>query len=428
MKPSIKMASVFALSVLLSACQSDDPQTDNASQASAVTVTQVTLLAPSSGDLAVDTLAATELPPVNGNRGGVSFSAPIKHKAQLIAPTQLEQSSSDQYWRTVTGAELNQGIMLAVSQSDSVIRVAPRGDVSSGALRQSPAISPDQLRLYKVNKQTLDKSVSLIQSMSDPQAMATAGIVDDSSALRLSKRATPGMYQLQVVQPLSANDSYLVNVKEKGSPYQLTLSAPKHLSSQTPLLAFDLKLSNSDIDLSPTATLKQSDGRYHSLAVVKQGNKWQAQLPDDLTMPSSNLGLSEIQLDIETRVNGLPLIRTVKTAFKQYVPAAKLLDKANIHWQDTKPTQAVFDLQVASPGRYQVSAVLAGTDAQGKQGNILRAETAQWLDADGQISLSFDAEQLAASGLVAPYAIKALELKDQSQMARLSYLGEAASL
>ncbi|MCG9712549.1 DUF4785 family protein [Shewanella insulae] len=428
MKPSIKMASVFALSALLSACQNDETPAENAPEASAVTVTQVTLLAPTSGDLTIDTLAATELPPVNGNRGGVSFSAPITSAAQLVAPTQLEQSSSDQYWRTVSGAELNKGIMLAVSQSNSVIRVAPRGDASSGALQHSPAISPDQLRLYKVNKQNVDKSASMIQSMSDPQAMATAGIADDSSALRLSEQATPGVYQLQVVRPLGANDSYLVNVKEKGSPYRLALSAPKRLSSQAPKLAFDLKLSNSDIDLSPTATLKQSDGRYHRLAVVKQGDNWRAQLPDELAMPVSNLGLSEIQVDVETRVNGLPLLRTVKTAFKQYVPAAKLADEASIYWQDSKPTQAVFDLQVASPGRYQVSAVLVGTDAQGKQANILRAETAQWLDADGQVSLSFDAEQLKASGLGAPYAIKALELKDQSQMARLSYLGEAASL
>ncbi|QYK12674.1 DUF4785 family protein [Shewanella rhizosphaerae] len=428
MKPSIKMASVFALSALLSACQNDEPQAENTPQASAVTVTQVTLLAPTSGDLTIDTLATTELPAVNGNRGGVSFSAPMGAAVQIQAPSQLDQSSSDQYWRTVSGAELNKGIMLAVSQNDSVIRVAPRGDASSGALQHSPAISPNQLRLYKIDKQSVDKSASMIQSMSDPQAMATAGIVDDSSALRLSKQATPGVYQLQVVQPLGANDSYLVNVKEKGSPYQLALSAPNRLSSQAPKLAFDLKLSNSDMALSPTATLKQSDGRYHRLAVVKQGDNWQAQLPDELAMPSSNLGLSEIQVDVETRVNGLPLIRTVKTAFKQYVPAAKLKDQASIYWQDSKPTQAIFDLKVASPGRYQISAVLVGTDALGKQANILRAETAQWLDADGQVSLSFDAEQLKASGLGAPYAIKALELKDQSQMARLSYLGEAASL
>ncbi|QYJ97423.1 DUF4785 family protein [Shewanella alkalitolerans] len=428
MKPSIKMASVFALSALLSACQNDEPQAENTPQASAMTVTQVTLLAPTSEDLTIDTLATTELPAVNGNRGGVSFSAPMGATVQIQAPSQLDQSSSDQYWRTVSGAELNKGIMLAVSQNDSVIRVAPRGDASSGALQHSPVISPDQLRLYKVDKQSVDKSASMIQSMSDPQAMATAGIVDDSSALRLSKQATPGVYQLQVVRPLGANDSYLVNVKEKGSPYQLALSAPNRLSSQAPKLAFDLKLSNSDIALSPTATLKQSDGRYHRLAVVKQGDNWQAQLPDELAMPSSNLGLSEIQVDVETRVDGLPLIRTVKTAFKQYVPAAKLKDQASIHWQNARPTQAVFELQVASPGRYQVSAVLVGTDAQGKQANILRAETAQWLDADGQMSLNFDAEQLKASGLGAPYSIKALELKDQSQMARLSYLGEAASL
>ncbi|QYJ85941.1 DUF4785 family protein [Shewanella mesophila] len=432
MKKSIQLASMFALTTLLTACQSEESSSLDATDQQSSLITTVQLLPPSGSDLSVKDLTASALPPINQARDTIRFSQSIDPTLSLTAPKMTQHQRSDQYWRTVSGAQLNAGIKLAISQSESIIRVAPRGDNSSGGLLHSPAIAPEQLRLYKINKNGIDKSASIIHSMSDPQAMATAGIIDDSSALTLSKQASPGQYQLQVVQPLAAQDSYLINVKEKGSPYQLELDAPAALASNNDTLKFSLAISDSDSDsdiaLQPTATLKHSDGQYYPLDLVNIDQQWQAKLPEALTLPSSNRGLSEIQLDIETRIDNKPVIRTVKTAFKQYVPSATWGQSAQIHWQQQLPVKAVLDLQIANPGRYELSAVLVGTDANGEARNILRSQSALWLEQDGQVSLAFDADTIIASGLKAPFFLQALELKDQGQMARLSYLNHAAQL
>ncbi|MCZ4337977.1 DUF4785 domain-containing protein [Shewanella colwelliana] len=428
MKQSIQLASLFAIASFLTACQSEDSASNITTDKQASVITTVQLLQPSGNDLSVTGITASALPPINQSRDAVGFSQSIDATLNLVAPSLTQQQSSDQYWRTVSGAQLNAGIKLAISQSESVIRIAPRGDNRSGGLIHSPAIAPEQLRLYKINKNGIDRSASMIHSTSDPQAMATAGIIDDSSALTLSKQASAGQYQLQVMQPLAAQDSYLINVKEKGSPYQLELHAPATLASSNSTLNFSLAISNSDIALQPTATLKQSDGQYHQLTLVNVDQQWQAQLPEALTLPSSNRGLSEIQLDIETRIDNKPIIRTVKTAFKQYVPSAMWGESAQIHWQQQLPVKAMLDLQIANSGRYELSAVLVGTDASGAVGNILRSQSALWLEGDGQVSLRFDRDTIIASGLKAPFFLQALELKDQGQMARLSYLSHAAQL
>ena len=428
MKQSIQMAIAIALASLLTACQSDDPQNDQPSDKTATLVKVVALMPPSSDDLTVDQLEPATLDPINSSRDTISFTEAIASAEKVTTPNLSQQSSSDQYWRTVSGAELNQGVNLAISQSESIIRIAPRGDNSSGGLLHSPAIAPEKLRLYKMNKQSVDKSISLIQSSSDPQALATAGLLDDSSALQLSKQATPGQYQLQVIQPLGANDAYLINVKEKGTPYQLTLSSPALVASIDREIGFKLAMSNNDSALAPVATLKQENGQYHRLELINRGDIWQAKLPDNLALPSSNRGLSEIQVNIETRVDNKPVIRTVKTAFKQYVPSARIGQQATIHWQAQRPVKAILSLEVANPGRYAVSAILQGTDTNGKLQNILQTESALWLESDGEISLNFDSALVDASPLHAPYVLKALELKDQGQMARLSYLTTAAEL
>ena len=115
----------------------------------------------------------------------------------------------------------------------------------------------DKIQLINLdNKSSANKSSSNIHSLADPQALATAGLTDDSSALIMSSSAKPGKYQLEVSAPLAAKSSYLVNVKEK-----------------------------------------HSDASYQTLKLVSNHGQWQAQLPETLAMPSSNQGLSEIQIN-----------------------------------------------------------------------------------------------------------------------------------
>lgn len=416
------------LSLFLTACQ--DEATTTTPTADIQSFTDASLSTPQIGDIHVTEVEAPQLPPINTNKAFISFISVPAEKLNITPPTNMHVSTSDEYWTTVSGAELNNGIKLSISQAASVIRVSPRADTSSGALIHSDTIAPDNIQLFNLDHQSaVNKSSSYIHSMADPDELATAGLTDGSSALTMSASAKPGQYQLKVSQPLSAGSSYLVNVKEKHSPYQLSLRNQYNLSSQSKTLNFDLSLTNSDEKLTPQASWKHSSGQHLSLNVTSINGQWQATLPNGLPMPTSNAGLSEIQIDIQTKVNGLDVVRTVKTAFKQFVPSAKFEKQVKTRWQGGVPEDITLTLSIAKPGRFAVSAYLTGTDANGQDQSILKTESANWLSMDDStISLKLDTQLITQSGLTPPFKLQRLTLNDQGQMARLSYQQDALSL
>lgn len=413
---------------LLTACQ--DETATPAADTQAQSFTQASLSAPQQGDFSVTDVTEPQLPPINTSRDSLSFISVPANTFIISPPAESHSSSSDEYWTTVTGAELNRGVSLSISQASSVIRISPRADTSSGTLMHSQAISPDKIQLINLdNKSSASKSSSNIHSLADPQALATAGLTDDSSALTMSSSAKPGKYLLKVSAPLAAKSSYLVNVKEKHSPYQLKLTSKFRVSSQARSLDFNVSLTNSDQALRPTASLKHSDASYQTLKLVSNNGQWQAQLADTLAKPSSNQGLSEIQIDIKARVNGIEVIRTVKTAFKQFVPSAKIQQQVNTRWREGIPLSIDFTLDIAEEGRFALSGYLTGRDASGQDKMILKTESANWLTLDDSaMSLKLDPQLIQESGLSAPFKLMGLELKDQGQMARLSYQQEALIL
>ncbi|QFU21513.1 DUF4785 family protein [Shewanella eurypsychrophilus] len=418
----------LSLSQLLTACQ--DEATTQTADVEVQSFTTASLSAPQQGDFSASEIEAPQLPPINNNRESLSFISTPSKTANIAAPTNTHSSISDEYWKTVSGAELNHGINLAISQTSSVIRISPRADTSSGALIHSKAIAPSNIQLYKVDKKsTVNKSSSYIHSMADADALATAGLTDNSSALTMSASAKPGQYQLKISQPLPVTSSYLVNVKEKQSPYQLSLSGQTRVSSLSNHVDFDLQLSNSDNKFTPQASLKHPNGRYQTLNVKSVNGQWQAELPESYAMPNSNAGLSELQIDIQTKVNGLDVIRTVKTAFKQYVPSAKLQQQVNTLWLGDVPQSISFNLDIAIQGRFALSAYITGTDMSGQDHIILKTASASWLtQANPNIDLKLDPQLILDSGLIPPFKLKGLELKDQGQMARLSYQQDALIL
>ncbi|QDO85553.1 DUF4785 family protein [Shewanella psychropiezotolerans] len=422
------MLVTLSITPLLTACQ--DETATSAPDTQTQSFTQTSLSLPQQGDFSVTDVTEPQLPPINSSRESLSFISVPSKTLSISPPPSSHSSSSDEYWTTVTGAELNRGVSLSISQASSVIRISPRADTSSGSLMHSQAISPDRIQLINLNnKPGASKSSSNIHSLADPQALATAGLTDDSSALTMSSSAKPGKYQLKVSEHLAPKSSYLVNVKEKHSPYQLMLTSKFRVSSQARSLDFNVSLTNSDHSLKPTASLKHSDGSYQTLKLVSNNGQWQAQLPDTLAMPSSNRGLSEIQIDTQTLVNGIEVIRTVKTAFKQFVPSAKIQQQVNTRWREGVPISISFSLDIAEEGRFALSGYLTGSDASGQDKTILKTESANWLTLDNSaMLLKLDPLLIQESGLSTPFKLMGLELKDQGQMARLSYQQEALIL
>lgn len=432
-----KLASVLALSGLLAACQDEATSIDPKTNASPMYAKGLTLAAPSNTDLVDSNIASPTLAPINTSTDYISFITPLYGEYQASAP-QLEQASqSDEYWVNVTGAQLNAGVGLTMSQASSLVRIAPRGDTSSGALMHAEAIAPERVQIQRVspNQSPQGKAAnssginSLVKSMANADALASAGLTDDSSALQMSAKATPGQYRLQVSQPLTPSANYLVNVKEKGSPYQLSVKASSAIAADAQTLGLELALSQSDNTFLPQATLKQADGDMQPLTMVKQGETWQAVIPAGVALSSSNAGFSEVEITVQTQVDGRPVQRTVKSVFKSYVNSASIKPEVLTVWDKGLPNQINFELSVAEAGRFGLSGTLTGTNAEGQKVAILRTQAANWLTPESpKLKLMLDPKLIQASGLQPPFELNELELQDQGQMARLSYQAKALIL
>ena len=430
-----KMVSLVILGGLLGGCQDEAPAPEPQKDASPMYAKGLTLAAPTQSDLVDTNIASPTLAPINTSTDYVSFITPLYGEYQASQPVLEQASQSDEYWLNVTGAELNAGVQLNLSQAGSLVRIAPRGDVSTGALMHADAVAPERVQIQRIGQTPQGKNASpqatesLVKSLVSADALASAGLADDSSALQMSEKATAGEYRLQVSQPLVAKANYLVNVKEKGSPYQLSIKAPSAIAADAQTVGVKLALSQSDNQFAPQAKLKQADGTEQALAMVKQGDEWQALVPADLPLASSNAGLSEIEVTVQTQVDGRPVQRTVKTAFKSYVNSASIKPEVLTVWDKGVPNQVNFELDIAEAGRFGLSGVLTGTNAEGQKVAIMRTQAANWLTPESpKLKLMFDPTLIQASGLQPPFELNELELQDQGQMARLSFQANALVL
>lgn len=430
-----KMVSLVILGGLLGACQDEAPAPEPQKEASPMYAKGLTLAAPTQSDLVDTNIASPTLAPINTSTDYVSFITPLYGEYQASQPVLEQANQSDEYWLNVTGAELNAGVQLNLSQAGSLVRIAPRGDVSTGALMHADVVSPERVQIQRIGQTPLGKNASpqatesLVKSLVSADTLASAGLADDSSALQMSEKATAGEYRLQVSQPLVAKANYLVNVKEKGSPYQLSIKAPSAIAADAQTVGVKLALSQSDNQFAPQAKLKQADGTEQALAMVKQGDEWQALVPADLPLASSNAGLSEIEVTVQTQIDGRPVQRTVKTAFKSYVNSASIKPEVLTVWDKGVPNQVNFELDIAEAGRFGLSGVLTGTNAKGQKVAIMRTQAATWLTPESpKLKLMFDPTLIQASGLQPPFELNELELQDQGQMARLSFQANALVL
>ncbi|WP_372871445.1 DUF4785 domain-containing protein [Shewanella sp.] len=413
-----KLAAAVLMALLLGACQNDD-----ASVAETFSIQTTSLSAPISSDFAPMQVQAPTSAGINTSRDAIGFVAPLSGEYQSKLPQTSQSLASNEYWFSVSGEELNRGVNLNVTQGGAVIRIAPRADMSSGALYHANPISPEQLELQAPKGA---KVPNLVRSMASSEALATAGMTDNSSALLLSAAAPAGNYRLSTRQPLDSRARYLVNVKEKGSPYNLTLSSPMLVSTNSGSVELALGLDGMSGNINTNVRLKQGDTELQ-LAQEQQGDKLMLRLPDNLSADAP-MGLSELVIDVTASDGDRTVRRTIKSAFKLYAPSARISPEVETQWHDGIPVGLNLSLELADAGRFAASAVLTGTDANGNEVAILRTEAAAWLEGNGSLTLPLSKEIIATSGVSAPFHVRELELKDQGQMARLSFQDRALSL
>lgn len=356
----------------------------------------------------------------------VSISAPLHkieqkslHFSQALAKNSTMSfaakpytSTSDEYWLEVTGKQLNSGVALAITKPGALIRL-------SGKKRKNPAqvesivIDPEQIELSK-GTQKLSKAFS--QKVSQQQ-FATANIFPNSSAVKLDQRVGRGEFKLKVNQALNSDERYLVNVKEKGSEHKLTLSIPSQTLIAKQNIMLDMAINNSQGKLANSkhnAHIKTPAGKMLAVNYQEVNGKYSIKLPE-MSANEDYGKLYELHIASQANDNGLKVNRNGKVAFAIARPTAKMTGNISVNL-----THAMVELNVASEGRYELSAIISGVNKQGKVQKVMLSRSAHYLQpGQQQVNLNFDTQLLKTLQVLPPYQLSELRLIDQSRMALL---------
>ncbi len=321
------------------------------------------------------------------------------------------QSVSDEYWLEVDGETLNNGLMLNVNQPESLIRLSAKQSIGQ-PLPDNHAIDPQFLELRK-DKRFIEKAFS--QRVSQEQ-MATASILANSSAVKMSAAAGTGQFQLRVSQQLAPTQKYIINVKEKGSAYRQSLVTNQQAYLAGGQASFKATMANHDSVLSNTSHrtfIKAPNGEMNEVSYVVNGDQFQVDLPTYVQNEMRGQ-LFELHVESTANDNGKHVLRHGKLAFAVAAPTARMtIEGASLQ-------SASINLDVASEGRYALSGIVYGQDSSGAMQPLMQSSSAYYLSPGQQtVALEFDQSLLNASSLSAPYSLGNTKLVDQSRISVL---------
>jgi hypothetical protein len=334
----------------------------------------------------------------------VSFSWALDPRAALMEPT-VHVAESREYWQTVEGAELQQGVALKTTAPGAVIRISPaRGS------------APLAVAGIRVNGNGM---ATRLEQATDADALRAAGMdVDAGSAVvKLAKEHEAGVYSLRAT---NARGRYLVHVFEPESDVVLKAQADRQhaLGGETITVSMNLSRGGRSVPAQAEALLVAPDGSSRPISVARDANgtlNARVRLP---AQASAAAGLWELQLF----ANGDGISRDARTAFGVGAPTARLGYEVAV---DASQLRVDVPLQAGSPGRYEIRGTLYATASDGSLAPVSQAHSAAWFEPGrGTLALAFDRDHVPP-GYGAPFEVRQLELSDQSRLAPLESRGRA---
>ena len=362
------------------------------------------LLPPGQADQVPTRLVALPAPAGQFERAPVSFSWRLEPDATL-SPSPTFAAESREYWQTVDGAELRNGVALKTSAPGALIRISP----THGAA---------PLDAGKIAVHGNGRTARLEQA-ADADALRAAGmdVSSGTAVVKLARENGAGAYSLRAEQ---AQGRYVVHVFEPDSDVVLTAKTDRShvLGGDTVTVAVALSRTGRAIPAQAEGLLVAPDGSSRAITVKPDA---QGQLVARAKLPlqaSASPGLWELQVF----ATGDGISRDARTAFAVAAPTARLGGEVTV---DASQLRAMVPVENASTGRYEVRGTLYATGADGSLAPVSQAHSAAWFER-GQhtLVLGFDRAHVPA-GFGAPYEIRALELNDQSRMAPLESRGRA---
>ncbi|MGY6519538.1 MAG: DUF4785 domain-containing protein [Lysobacteraceae bacterium] len=370
-----------------------------------------TLAAPAAGDVVPSRLVAAPPPALAMEREPVQFAWALDPAQAILAPAPFVAESRE-YWQTIEADELQRGYAIQTTAPGALVRISPvAGSRGAGALRlEDFELSIDGRRL---------SGAQAFADAADYEALRAtdASFPDGTMALRIDPVLGEGRFELR---NRAAGGRLLVHVFEPGSPVSLTLAD----EGRPALAGGRLQMEGRLLDAGQAVTARRVGG----LLTAPDGRSWDIDFDVasdgrilagiDLPREASGVpGLWEVHAFAVHDRDGAQVLRDVRTAVAVAAPTARLAGGFRGDLSDG--VRVGFEVETASEGRYEIRAVLHGTDASGRLVPAANAHAAAWLPAGGgTIELHVPAEVIAG-GLRAPFQLRDVALSDQGRLGRL---------
>ena len=254
----------------------------------------------------------------NDAREPVSVSYALDMDTPLALNSKPEPVESREYWRKISGAELNRGVELPITAPGALLRISGVATTAQ-AHKNAVLIESDALvlRSPQGREQSLSASArSLYQAAKDQPELVP--VARGGIAAKLDDELGAGKFQLKSKQAVAADGEYLVQVFEPSSPYRLQSKHGAHNVLAGNALEVDGLLLRDGETIAvreAKAVLLTPDGRRLPLDVRRGGNnRWQ--VAQALDLPSGDVpGLWEVEWTMKADDNGLAVERQVRSAF-----------------------------------------------------------------------------------------------------------------
>lgn len=367
------------------------------------------LPSPQGGDLVPDRLVAAPDPGFAQERKPVSFAWALDSAANLETSRPFVAESRE-FYATVEGVKLRGGYAVLTTAPGAVVRISP-------ATEDAAALSAKDLELQVQGRRL--PATQAVERAATAEQLRQAGmdVSEGTLAFRVRPELGAGRVELRAGK---ARGRYLVHVYEPNSPFRLYLGSERDSTLAGERLRLSGRLYEGDRPLAPDSIgglLVAPDGRSFALD-FSAGSDGAAVA--EATLPAeaaAQPGLWEVHTFATSRQPNGRVLRDGKIAIAVAAPTARLGEGYRI--RKGKGLKVSLEVETAAPGRYEVGAVLYGTDAQGQLRPLAAGRSAAWLEAGGgELTLRFGPE-LLGRGLGAPYALRDLSLTDQSRMGRL---------
>lgn len=344
-----------------------------------------------------------------------TFSFPLYQTAELDFAQPAAQAKSNEYWFTVSGDELNKGVAIQTTAPGAVLLVTRNGESSA-------PLSVNELSLT-VN----GSDDNAVETLYSEEEMNAVGIFSNAIAVKAAA-AAEGDMTLSYAEKLDSKQQFVVSVKEKNSQHLMALSSPKMNYLQGETLTFNAAIETPEKALAMTqakAFIVSPSGKKVpvSAAIAKDGSVT-VKHSEFARVEAPINGLYELQLEGYATDAEKTVRRMAKVAFAMAPQTAELADVTASVVKGTP--RANVAVSVNEPGRYEVRAVLYGTNKAGEQVAVMETHSATFLKAGEQsIAVNFDAKILAASGASAPFSVNHVRLNDQTRLSNLSVVDTA---